>query len=331
MPNLRELILAIGCTAILGASAVYAQEGNDDPTRRWYEQKEQSNREWREQQEQITQEWRKKKEQSTRKWREEQEQALRTWREAQEEHTRKIREEQEERRTRLRELLTKQTEQLRELNQKQSEEKRAFLEKRAQRTEEFRKEGNYAGYFGLERRTKSESEPPEQKVETKPPIVKKPTAYDLQKKTFAKTFSDTITEKKSYASLLEKPELAAFFAHYPNLKGTAALPVSRINSSVTNPKTLDDILEKVNEAIESLPQNYVELMKSTGVKIYVASTVEELGKKCKKSAYGCYIPDDNMVCVSAKVSPGTYEETVPHELSHVFYEKLPEAVKQKLT
>jgi hypothetical protein len=314
MPNLRELILAVGCTAILGASTVYAQARNDDSTQRWYEQKEQGAREWREQQEK-----------NTREWREKQEQILTTWREAQEERTQKIREVQEARKIQLRELLTEQTEQLRELNRKQSEERRAFSEKRAQQTEEFRKSGNYAG---LESRTKSESEPQEQKAEVKTSIIKKLTAYDLQRKAFA----DTITEKKNYASLLEKPELAGFFARYPNLKGTTALPATRINSSVTNPKTLDDILEKVTEAIAELPKNYAEVMKSTQVKIYVAATTEEMRQKCKiKSVGGCYIPEENTVCVSAEFSLETYTEIIPHELSHVLYEKLPEAAKQKLT
>ncbi|MEK6845521.1 MAG: hypothetical protein AABY26_02075, partial [Nanoarchaeota archaeon] len=268
----------------------------------------------------------KKNEQNTREWREKQEQVLRTWREAQEEHTKQIREAQEERRTKLRELLTEQTEQLRELNRKQSEEKRALLEKSAQQVEEFQQSGNYAG---LERRTKSGAEErkteSEQKIEIK--IVKKPKALDAERKTFA----DTISKDKSYASLLGKPELAGLFSRYSNLKGTEALPAARITTSVTDPKTLDALLEKVNEAIEELPENYTEIMKSTKVKVYVAATTAELSQKCnQKSSGGCYLPEENRICVGADFGLETYKETMIHELSHVVYEKLPTQVKHKL-
>lgn len=275
MPNLRDLVLAVGCSAILGASAGYAQARNDDAVQRWREQQQQAFQEWKERQEQTLEKWKEAQEERMKEEREtweRQEQALKTWKEAQKERDQRMG------------VLREQDRQIRET---------------------------------LEKREKLQ-----------PLIVKKTTTYDTQKKTFA----DTITEKKSYASLLDNPELAGLFARYSNLKGTAALPAARISSNVTNPQTLDDLLEKINEAIAELPQNYAEVMKSTQVKVYVAATAEELSKKCNtKSAGGCYISKENTVCVSTEFSLETYEETMPHELSHLLYEKLPRAVKRKLT
>ncbi len=295
MSSLRNLILAAGCTAILGTTAItYAEDRT--PFQELNQQREESAREWQKKREQAVKELKEWKEESAREWQKKREQAVKELKEWKEESAREW--------------------------QKQREQA-------VKEWEEWRKKGNYAG---LERRTKSGVEErkteSEQKVEIKTPIVKKPKVLDTERKTFA----DTIAEKKSYASLLAQPELAAFFTRYPNLKGTDILPATRVTTNVTNPKTLDDILEKVDEVVGGLPKNYAEIMERTNVKVYVAATTEEMRQKCKiKSSGGCYIREENMVCISAEFDLRTYEETIPHELSHVVYEKIPEAVKQKLT
>lgn len=202
-------------------------------------------------------------------------------------------------------MLEKREQQKTEFYERQSREVKAILKERGPLTEESKSQPAYM---------------PEDDVFAR--VVAKEKSI----------FASVVTTEKSYASLLDCSELAGFFSRYPHLRGTAALPASRIRTSVTEPKTLDDILGKINEAVENLPQNYAEMMKSTQIKVYISVSEEELSQKCRlKSTGGCYLPKEHTICVSAESGQDAYKETIPHELAHARYEKLPASTKKKLT